>query len=201
MSDFVKQYLEETNQILFRLTNNSDDIENVALALSKIKHREGRLFILGIGGSAGHASHAVNDFRKICKIESYTPTDNISELTARVNDEGFDTCFSAWLEGCNLNAYDGILILSVGGGNVEKNISMPIVNAIKYAQSIKATILGIVGKDGGATKQMANACVVIPPLFEDKITPHTEGLCSVILHCLASHPLIKENITKWESVK
>jgi len=199
MTEFVKQYLEETIQIINAL--NPKEIEDVAIQLQPIRNQEGRLFILGVGGSAGHASHAVNDFRKICNIECYTPTDNVSELTARINDEGWDTSFVNWLRGSNLSMWDAVLVLSVGGGSIEKNVSMNLVKALEYAADKKATIVGVVGKDGGFTQQVADACVVIPPLVSDRITPHTEGLCSVVLHLLATHPLLKVEATKWESVK
>jgi D-sedoheptulose 7-phosphate isomerase len=197
--EFITQYIQESIDILNEL--DLDAVYAVASYLANIKSRKGRLFVLGVGGSAGHATHAVNDFRKICKLETYAPTDNVCELTARINDEGWDSCFSAWLVGCNLNHNDGVLVLSVGGGSVEKNVSMNLVKALQYAINQNATILGIVGKDGGYTKQVANACVVIPPLVSNRITPHTEGLCSVVLHLLASHPLLKVESTKWESVK
>lgn len=199
MTEFVKQYLEETVQIINALDHQQ--INNVAMQLQPLRLQEGRLFILGVGGSAGHASHAVNDFRKICNIESYTPTDNVSELTARINDEGWDTSFVGWLKGSNLSMWDAVLVLSVGGGSIDKNVSMNLVKALEYADDKKATIVGIVGKDGGFTKEVADACVVIPPLFSDRITPHTEGLCSVVLHLLATHPFLKVEATKWESVK
>ncbi|MFN7135272.1 MAG: SIS domain-containing protein, partial [Myxococcales bacterium] len=169
--------------------------------LAQARDRGGRLFILGVGGSAGHASHAVNDFRKICGFESYTPTDNVSELTARINDEGWDGCFAGWLEGSRINGKDAVLVFSVGGGNKEKNVSVNLVRALETAKAAGATITGIVGKDGGFTKQVADACVVIPPLFSDRITPHTEGLAAVVWHLLVSHPALKVKATKWESTK
>ncbi len=199
MSNFVKQYLQENIQILQALDINS--IEQVIIELAKIRDNNGRLFILGCGGSAGSASHSCNDFRKITKLESYTPTDNVSELTARINDDGWSSCFAAWLEGSHLNARDAILVLSVGGGNEEKGISTNLIEAIRYAKKMNTTILGIVGRDGGYTKQNADACITIPPLFPEHITPNTEGLCSVILHCLVSHPKLQLATTKWESVK
>lgn len=199
MSDFCKEYFKESIEILNAI--DLDEVEKVAHQLQKVKSQLGRLFVLGVGGSAGHATHAVNDFRKICRFETYTPTDNVCELTARINDDGWDTCFAAWLKGCHLNEKDGLLVLSVGGGNKEKNVSVNLVKALEYGHNVNATIVGVVGKDGGYTKEVASACVVIPPLFSDKITPHTEGLCSVILHLLASHPLLKEDVTKWESIK
>lgn len=196
---FTKQFINESTNILSQL--NCDEIEKMVSALAKIKQFGGRLFILGVGGSAGTASHAVNDFRKICAIQSYTPTDNVSELTARINDEGFESCFSAWLNGSKLTSRDAVLILSVGGGNIEKNISMNLVKAIDYAKHCNSAVLGIVGKDGGYTRQQADVCVVIPPTYFERVTPHTEGLCGVILHLLVSHPDLKSNQTKWESVK
>jgi len=202
MSNFVTDYIEETVKILFDLSvGQHTQIEQVAQELSKVRATGGRLFIVGVGGSAGTASHAVNDFRKICRFETYTPTDNVSELTARVNDDGWDTSYSAWLEGSRLNSKDCLMVLSVGGGNQAKNVSTNLVKSLELAQSVGAIILGVVGKDGGYTKQVANACVVIPPLVADRITPHTEGLCSVVLHLLVSHPVLKVDVTKWESVK
>jgi len=157
--------------------------------------------VLGVGGSAGHASHAVNDFRKICGFEAYAPTDNVSELTARVNDEGWETSFSEWLKVSRLGARDAVLVFSVGGGNREKNVSPNLVRALELAGEVGAAVFGIVGKDGGATKAAAAACVVIPTVSPDRITPHTEGLCAVVWHLLVSHPALKRSATKWESTK
>ena len=196
---FSKDFLEETVKIINAIPET--DIESVALGLSGVRAQGGRLFILGVGGSAGHASHAVNDFRKICGFEAYAPTDNVSELTARTNDEGWDTTFAAWLEGSRLRKGDAILIFSVGGGDAEKNVSNNIVRAIQYSKSVGAFIFGIVGRDGGDTKKHANACVVIPPLYAERVTPHTEGLAAVIWHLLVSHPALKSAATKWESVR
>jgi D-sedoheptulose 7-phosphate isomerase len=156
------------------------------------------LFILGVGGSAGHAGHAVNDFRKICGIETYAPTDNVSELTARVNDEGWDTCFSEWLKVSRINAADAVLVFSVGGGSRRNNVSMNIVRALETARAIGASIYGIVGRDGGFTRETANACIVIPPVYEDRVTPHTEGICAILWHLLVSHPVLKIAPTRWE---
>jgi D-sedoheptulose 7-phosphate isomerase len=175
-------------------------VEKLATGLGNARDAGGRLFILGVGGSAGHASHAVNDFRKICGFEAYTPTDNASELTARINDEGWDTCFSEWLKGSRLGAKDAILVFSVGGGNREKNVSVNLVKALEYAKTVGAQIFGIVGKDGGFTKQVSDACVLIPTVSQDRITPHTEGFCAVIWHLLVSHPALKIKQTMWESV-
>jgi len=199
VENFSQEFLKETVSIIQKIDTQA--IENVALELQNVRERGGRLFILGVGGSAGHAGHAVNDFRKICGLEAYAPTDNVSELTARINDEGWDTCFSEWLKGCRINGKDGVLVFSVGGGNREKNISMNLVRALEVAKDVNATIVGIVGKDGGFTKIASNACVVIPPLSADRITPHTEGLCAVVWHLLASHPALKIHQTKWESTK
>jgi D-sedoheptulose 7-phosphate isomerase len=198
MSVFSKTFLSESVAILNQI--DCTEIEKMAEGLAHLRSRSGRLFILGVGGSAGHASHAVNDFRKICEIESYTPTDNVSELTARVNDEGWDTSYSEWLKVSRLRSEDALLIFSVGGGNVQKKVSVNLVKALQLAQSVGATIFGIVGKDGGATREMANACVVIPPLYGERITPHTEGLCAVVWHLLVSHPRLQMSATKWESV-
>ncbi|GIL18213.1 MAG: sugar isomerase [Oligoflexia bacterium] len=196
---FSKSFLSETIEVINKIDAN--EIDKMATTLAKVRDQGGRLFILGVGGSAGHAGHAVNDFRKICGFEAYAPTDNVSELTARINDEGWDTCFSEWLKGSRINKNDGLLIFSVGGGNREKNISMNLVKSLEVAKDVGATITGIVGKDGGYTKVAANSCVVIPPLYNDRITPHTEGLCAVVWHLLVSHPALKIKQTKWESTK
>lgn len=194
---FSADFLTETVAVLAKI--DSASIEQAATVLAQIRQQEGRLFILGVGGSAGHASHAVNDFRKICGFEAYCPTDNVSELTARINDEGWDTCFAEWLKGCRLSKNDGLLIFSVGGGSLEHRISLNLVRAVELAQEVNASIVGIVGKDGGFTKKSATACVLIPPLFEKHITPHTEGIAAIIWHLLVSHPALKLKPTKWES--
>lgn len=199
MKSFSEIYLEESVSLLKDLDTSA--IEATAKGLAAARNAGGRLFILGVGGSAGHAGHAVNDFRKICGFESYAPTDNVSELTARVNDEGWDSCFSEWLKVSRLSQKDAVLIFSVGGGNMEKNVSPNIVSALKLAKEVGASIYGIVGKDGGYTKQVANACVVIPTVDANRITPHTEGFCAVVWHLLVSHPELKQTVTKWESVK
>ena len=160
----------------------------------------GRLFLLGVGGSAGSCSHAVNDFRKLCGIESYTPIDNVSELTARINDEGWGNCFVDWLKASRMKKEDALFILSVGGGSLEKNVSPNLVKAIDYAKSISASVMGIVGRDGGYTVRRADACVVIPVVNPESITPHTEAFHAVIWHLLVSHPDLKSAATKWESV-
>jgi D-sedoheptulose 7-phosphate isomerase len=195
---FVHSYLAETVAVIAAL--DPGQIERCAHGLAQVRARKGRLFILGVGGSAGHASHAVNDFRKLCEIEAYAPTDNVSELTARTNDEGWDTTFAAWLRTSHLGPEDAVLVFSVGGGNEERQVSVNLVRALQQAQMSGASIYGIVGRDGGYTATVAHACVVIPPLFPDHVTPHTEGLCAVVWHLLVSHPALARTGTKWESV-
>jgi D-sedoheptulose 7-phosphate isomerase len=197
--NFTEQFLDESVQILRAL--DSALIDRLATGLAAAREGGGRLFILGVGGSAGHASHAVNDFRKLCAFESYAPTDNVSELTARVNDEGWDTSFSEWLKVSRLGPRDAVLVFSVGGGNKEKNVSPNLVLALELAKTVGARVFGIVGKDGGYTAKVADACVVIPTVSPDRITPHTEGLAAVVWHLLVSHPALKRAATKWESVK
>ena len=196
---FVDLYLQETLRAVREL--DAAAVDAVAVGLGRVRDGGGRLFVLGVGGSAGHASHAVNDFRKICGFEAYAPTDNVSELTARVNDEGWETSFSEWLKVSRLGARDAVLVFSVGGGNREKNVSPNLVRALELAGEVGAAVFGIVGKDGGATKAAAAACVVIPTVSPDRITPHTEGLCAVVWHLLVSHPALKRTATKWESTK
>ena len=195
---FTESFLRETVQLVQSM--DTDQIEKMATGLAEVRERGGRLFIIGVGGSAGSASHAVNDFRKICELESYSPVDNVSELTARANDEGWDTTFSAWLAGSRLDHQDALLVFSVGGGNAEKKVSTNIVAALDLAHERGAAIYGIVGRDGGHTAQLADACAVVPPSFPEHITPHTEGLCCVIWHLLVSHPALAREATKWESV-
>jgi D-sedoheptulose 7-phosphate isomerase len=195
---FSKEFLSESVAVIQAI--DVEQIEDVARGLAAVRERGGRLFILGVGGSAGHASHAVNDFRKICDLEAYTPTDNVSELTARANDDGWDTTFSAWLKGSRLAAEDALLVFSVGGGDDVKNVSTNIVAALKLAKERGAPIFGIVGRDGGTTAKLAEACVIIPPLFAPHITPHTEGLCAVVWHLLVSHPALARSATRWESL-
>ena len=185
---FSKEFVAESVAILEAI--DTEPIEELAVGIAAIRDRGGRLFILGVGGSAGHASHAVNDFRKICDIETYTPTDNVSELTARANDEGWDTTFSEWLKGSRLSAADGLLVFSVGGGDEVKGVSKNIVAALQAGRGAGTPIFGIVGRDGGTTAKLAQACVVIPPLFPDHITPQTEGMCALIWHLLVTHPAL-----------
>jgi len=196
---FSKKFLDESIELIHKLDTSA--IEALASGLASVRAAGGRLFILGVGGSAGHAGHAVNDFRKICGFEAYAPTDNVSELTARVNDEGWDTCFSEWLKGSRLRKGDGLLVFSVGGGNREKNVSVNLVRSLELAKEVGAKVFGIVGRDGGYTKQVSDACVVIPTVSAERTTPHTEGFCAVVWHLLVSHPVLAKTVTKWESVK
>jgi len=196
---FVEQYLSETAEILAAVDRGA--VEATVQGLARVRAGGGRLFILGVGGSAGHASHAVNDFRKICGFEAYAPTDNVSELTARINDDGWDSAFVEWLKGSRLAAGDGVLVFSVGGGNREKNVSVNLVRALEHAQDVGATIHGIVGSDDGYTARVAEACIVVPPLHPDRRTPHTEGLAAVLWHLIVSHPDLALNPTKWESMR
>jgi D-sedoheptulose 7-phosphate isomerase len=196
---FARQFLAEVQQVTAQLDEAA--IEKCASELAAIRERGGRLFILGVGGSAGNASHAVNDFRKICGFEAYAPTDNVSELTARTNDEGWATIFSEWLKGSRLGAKDGLLIFSVGGGNVEKNVSPNLVSAIQLAKKAGASVIGVVGRDGGYTAKEATACVIVPVVNPAHVTPHSEAFQAVIWHLLVSHPKLKAAPTKWESTK
>jgi len=196
---FTQSYLEETQKVVAGLDVAA--IEKMVDVLATVRERGGRLFILGVGGSAGNAGHAVNDFRKICGFEAYAPTDNVSELTARTNDEGWATVFSEWLKGSRLNGKDGLLIFSVGGGNVEKNVSPNLVSAIQLAKQVGASVLGIVGRDGGYTAKEADACVIVPTVNPEHVTPHSEAFQGVVWHLFVSHPKLKVNRTKWESAK
>ena len=196
---FTKQFLTEVQQVTAQL--NEAAIEKCADELAAIRERGGRLFILGVGGSAGNAGHAVNDFRKICGFEAYAPTDNVSELTARTNDEGWPTIFAEWLKGSRINAKDGLLIFSVGGGNLEKNVSPNLVSAIQLAKKVGASVIGVVGRDGGYTAKEATACVIVPTVNPTHVTPHSEAFQGVIWHLLVSHPKLKVAQTKWESTK
>jgi D-sedoheptulose 7-phosphate isomerase len=195
---FTQQFLEETIEIAKKIDTQA--VDRLVALLAATRAAAGRLFILGVGGSAGNASHAVNDFRKIAGIEAYAPTDNVSELTARVNDEGWSTVFEQWLRVSRLRADDMLLIFSVGGGNLEKQVSPNVVEALKYARSVGAKIGGIVGRDGGYTVQVADACVLIPVVNAAHITPHSEAFQAVVWHLLVSHPDLKQEQTKWESV-
>jgi D-sedoheptulose 7-phosphate isomerase len=194
---FAEQFLAEAAQIAARLDRTS--IEKAAKMIGELRATGGRLFILGVGGSAANASHAVNDFRKIAGIEAYAPTDNVSELTARTNDEGWATVFEAWLKTSKLAARDAVLVFSVGGGDVERNVSPNLVAALKLAKSVGAKIIGVVGRDGGYTAKVADACVLIPVVNPVHVTPHSEAFQAVVWHLLVSHPAVKVEQTKWES--
>ena len=194
---YAAQHMKEAIEIIQKMDGTA--IEKMADLLATVKAEQGRLFFLGVGGSAGNCSHAVNDFRKIVGIESYAPTDNVSELTARTNDEGWATVFVEWLKVSKLQAKDALFIFSVGGGNLEKNISPNLVEAIKLAKSVGAKVTGVVGRDGGYTAQAADACVIVPTVNPDTITPHSEAFQAVVWHLLVSHPKLKANQTKWES--
>ena len=195
---YSAQHLKETAEIVSRL--NPADCEKCVAELRAVRERGGRLFILGVGGSAANASHAVNDFRKIAGLECYAPTDNVSELTARTNDEGWATVFVEWLRTSHLNAKDALLILSVGGGNLEKNVSPNLVTALQLAKQVGARVIGIVGRDGGYTAKVADACVIVPIVNPSNITPHSEAFQAVIWHLFVSHPDLKAAQTKWESI-
>jgi D-sedoheptulose 7-phosphate isomerase len=195
---FAASFLAEAQTVAGLLDPNA--IEKLVIELTALREREGRLFILGVGGSAGNASHAVNDFRKLTGIEAYAPTDNVSELTARTNDEGWETTFSAWLRVSRLCKNDAIFVLSVGGGDLEKNVSPNLVRAVQYATQVDARVLGIVGRIGGYTAKAGNAVVIIPTVNEEHVTPHSEAFQAVVWHLLVTHPSLKANATKWESV-
>ncbi len=197
--NYVAQYLQEATEIVSLL--NRTAVERTADLLLELRERGGRLFLLGVGGGAGHASHAVCDFRKIAQIEAYSPSDNVSELTARVNDDGWESCYANWLRGCHLNNADMVFVFSVGGGDARKNISSNLVRALEYAQEVRATICGVVGRDGGYTAQVADACVLVPVANPSTITPHTESFQAMIWHLLVSHPKLKAAEMKWESVQ
>jgi D-sedoheptulose 7-phosphate isomerase len=195
---YTAQYLDEAVHIMGRLDH--DAIERMAGLLLRTRNAGGRVFFLGVGGGAGHASHAVNDFRKIAGFEAYTPTDNVSELTARINDDGWDTSYQNWLRGSRLNHRDMVFVFSVGGGDADRNISTNLVRALQYAKQQGATVCGVVGRDGGFTARVADACAIVPTASPETITPHTESFQALIWHLLVSHPLLKSAEMKWESV-
>ncbi len=196
---YTEQYIEEAKEILCMMDRPS--VERTVDRLAELRERGGRLFIVGVGGGAGHASHAVCDFRKIAQIEAYAPSDNVSELTARVNDEGWETCYANWLRGCRLTEEDMVFVFSVGGGDAERNISSNLVKALRYAKEVGATVCGVVGRDGGYTAQVADVCVLIPVVNSSTVTPHTESFQAMIWHLLVSHPKLKVAELKWESVQ
>jgi D-sedoheptulose 7-phosphate isomerase len=196
--DYIEQYIHDSISILEQLDRSA--IARVIDQLVDLRARGGRLFFLGVGGGAGHASHAVNDFRKIANIEAYTPTDNVSELTARVNDEGWDTAYAQWLRGSRLGPRDMVFVFSVGGGNVERKISVNLVRALQYAKEIGAAICGVVGRDGGFTYQVSDSCLLVPVVNAKTVTAHTEEFQAVVWHLLVSHPALMAAEMKWESV-
>jgi D-sedoheptulose 7-phosphate isomerase len=194
---FTQQFLAEASEVITKLDTAA--IDKAVHALAAIRARGGRLFVLGVGGSAANAAHAVNDFRKIAGIETYSPTDNVSELTARTNDEGWETVFVEWLRGSRLNADDGVLVFSVGGGDLERNVSPNLVRAVQHAKKVGATVCGIVGRDGGYTAKVADACVIVPTVNAAHVTPHAEAFQAVVWHLFVTHPALKVAATKWES--
>jgi len=197
--NYTQKHLDEAALIISKLDQKK--IEQLVETLANVRKRGGRLFFLGVGGSAGNCGHAVNDFRKLAHFEAYAPTDNVSELTARTNDEGWDSVFVEWLKGSRLRSADAVFVFSVGGGSVEKNISPNLVRALQYARDIGAAIVGIVGRDGGYTATVADACVIIPTVNPNTVTPHSEAFQAVVWHLLVSHPLLKSAPTKWESTR
>ena len=196
---YVHDYLREAGEVVARL--DAGAIERIVARLVALRARRGRLFVLGVGGSAGNASHAVNDFRKICRIEAYAPTDNVSELTARVNDEGWETVFVEWLRVSRLAAGDMVFVFSVGGGDLERGISPNLVRAVQYAKETGVEVCGVVGRDGGFTARMAHDCVIVPTVNPESVTPHAEAFQAVVWHCLVSHPDLRAAEMKWESVR
>ncbi len=195
--DYIDEFLADATEILTRLDRGA--IRRMVAGLADLRERGGRLFFLGVGGGAGHAGHAVNDFRKIANIQSYAPTDNVSELTARINDDGWETAYARWLQGSRLSANDAVFVFSVGGGSVEKRISLNLVAALQHAHGVGASIYAVVGRDGGYAAQVADVCVIIPPLRAETVTAQTEGFQAVVWHMVVSHPLLQQNAMKWES--
>lgn len=196
---YAQEYLKEAERVLAQL--DAEAIERIADALAVLREREGRLFIVGTGGGAGHASHAVNDFRKIAGIEAYTPTDNVSELTARINDDGWDTSFVNWLKVSRMAARDMLLVFSVGGGDLERNVSPNLVRCVQHAREIGATVCGVVGRDGGYTAKVGDVVVIVPTVNPASVTPHTESFQALVWHLLVSHPRVQAHPMKWESVR
>jgi D-sedoheptulose 7-phosphate isomerase len=197
--EYINQYFDEAKLIIDKIDRSA--IEKMITILDGVRAAQGRLFIIGVGGGAGHASHAVNDFRKLAAIEAYAPTDNVSEITARTNDDGWATVFVNWLIGSHLGAKDAVMVFSVGGGNLEKNVSANIVESLKLAKSVGAKIVGVVGRDGGYTAQVADACVVVPMINPETVTPQTEAFQAVVWHLIVSHPKFSAQKGKWESVQ
>ena len=197
--DYIHTYIEEASEILRRIDGRA--IHRVIARIVELRERGGRLFILGVGGGAGNASHAVNDFRKICGIEAYAPTDNVSELTARINDDGWESSYSEWLRGRRLSSADMVLVFSVGGGDLKRNISANLVRALQYSKEVGAVICGVVGRSGGFTNEIADECVLIPVVNQATVTPHTESFQAVVWHLLVTHPQLKVSEMKWESTR
>jgi D-sedoheptulose 7-phosphate isomerase len=195
MNSFSSNFLEESSKILSNI--NFEDIDSLVLKLKELKNDSGNLYICGLGGSAGHASHAVNDFRKLCEINAFSPSDNVSELTARANDEGWDTVFTGFLSNCRLTKKDALLIFSVGGGSLTPAVSTPLIEAAKFARSMGAKVFSILGRDGGFIKDISDISILIPNLYPERVTPHTEGLTAVIWHLIVSHPELNSKPTKW----
>lgn len=196
---FAHSYLKEVKMIAGQL--DAEQIDCMAAMLAEVRDAGGRVFFLGVGGGAANASHAVNDFRKIAGMECYAPSDHVPELTARINDEGWDSCYAEWLRGSRICARDAVFVLSVGGGNLEKGVSVNLVESLKLALRVRARVFGVVGRDGGYTAQAADACVIVPMVSAESVTPHTEEFQGVVLHLLVSHPLLKRRETKWEQVR
>ena len=199
MTEYIARYFRELAEVAGSI--DQDAVNRLVELLGGVRDGGGRLFILGVGGSAGNAGHAVNDFRKIARLEAYAPTDNVSELTARINDDGWETAYAAWLRGSRLGDRDALFVFSVGGGNAEKNVSVNLIRALEYARSVGARIFGVVGRDGGFTAQVADRCIVVPTVSPENVTPHTEAFQAVIWHLLVAHPALKAQPTKWESVR
>jgi D-sedoheptulose 7-phosphate isomerase len=197
MKNYTERFLNEAQTIARSL--DTEKIEEIVSLLADVRENGGRIFFLGVGGGAGHASHAVNDFRKIAGMECYSPSDNVSELTARINDDGWESCYADWLRGSRINAQDAVFVFSVGGGSRERNISVNLVRSLELAQRVGARILGVVGRDGGYTAEAADVCIVIPTISEDTVTPLVESFQAVVWHLIVSHPRLKSNEMKWES--
>lgn len=196
--EFITRYLEEVREVAARIDRGA--VDGLVTLLVDIRDKGGRVFFLGVGGSAGNASHAVNDFRKICGIEAYTPTDNASELTARINDDGWETSFAGWLKGSRLGVNDAVCVFSVGGGDAERGVSVNLIRALELAKSVGARVCGIVGRTGGFTAKVADACIIIPTVNPDTVTAHTEAFQAVVWHLLVSHPRLQAAPMKWESL-
>ncbi len=199
MSSFAESYLSETAAIASEL--DAATVERMATELAEVRERGGRLFLLGVGGSAAHASHAACDFRKLCGFEAYAPTDNVAELTARTNDDGWEDVFASWLRGSRVGERDALLVFSVGGGDEERGVSVNLVRAIDLARGAGASVFGVVGRDGGYVQRTADVCVLVPTVNEERVTAHTEGICAVVWHLLVSHPALQAATPKWESLR